>query len=112
MARHSPGVAIAAGPGWTDVFRSTVAGGTDGPPLKSALLTMRGANDAEILIKNPAQSADDSQYGLLDGGTNESYPLNFGGTPIHWVQARGVGGVTSVGIDPTTLERYDAVSTS
>lgn len=94
----------AAGPAWTDVFKSDAAGGADGPPARGMLLSVPadGAGDVEYRWRAASESdwtADEDDPPRLAPG--ECAPIVGGAAPIFHIQARGVAGLVEVQIEET-----------
>lgn len=97
MARRDNRIAIDEGPDFTDLFRSTDAGGTDGIGLRSVLISCAAdsANPIEYRIESPADPEDEVGY-LAPG---EVVRLSPPGAPIQHITARGVGGAATGGVE-------------
>ena len=99
MARRNNRQAIAAGPAWTDVFRSADAGGTDGYGARELLLTCAAdsANPIEYRVESPGDPANE-QAQLFPGDAARIAGHN---QLLHHVVMRGVGGAATGGVEET-----------
>jgi hypothetical protein len=93
---------VAAGPAWTDVFRSQEAGGTaDGSSARGLLLSLRAdaAGDVEYRWIAAGEELDDetTEFPLLSPG--ESAPVIGSARPVFRLQARGVAGAVEVQLE-------------
>ncbi|TVQ33886.1 MAG: hypothetical protein EA376_01240 [Phycisphaeraceae bacterium] len=97
MARRSNRISIAAGPSWTDVFRSQDAGGADGAGARELLLTCAAdsANALEYRLEAPADP-EDEQAELKPG---EAARITGSNQFIRHVVMRGVGGAATGGVE-------------
>jgi len=101
VARRNNRLAIAAGPGWTAVFRAADAGGTDGPGARELLLTCApdSANPIEYRVEAPADPA--GQQAHLKAG--EAARITGVNQHIRHVVMRGVGGAATGGVEETSF---------
>jgi len=101
VARRNNRLAIAAGPGWTAVFRAADAGGTDGPGARELLLTCApdSANPIEYRVEAPADPA--GQQAHLKVG--EAARITGVNQHIRHVVMRGVGGAATGGVEETSF---------
>jgi len=99
MARRNNRIAIADGPGWTAVFRSNLAGGSDGYGARELLLTCAAdsAVPLEYRLESPADPAGQSAQ-LAPG---EAARIRGESQQIQHVSMRGVGGEATGGVEET-----------
>jgi len=88
MARRSSGIAVAAGPVWTNLFLADEAGGADGPAFASALVGCAAGSAVPIEYRRAGDPAGQSAE-LAPG---DLAPVAGANPRITRVEARGVGG--------------------
>lgn len=89
MPRQSAGVVLATHPTFTDLFKATDVGGTDGAGCQALLLTNRGSNNVRIRCEDPADPA--GEYAEIQPTETKRYEGRGDGAPIKHVKGAGVG---------------------
>jgi hypothetical protein len=98
MARRNNRIAIPAGPTWTDAYKTSQAGGSDGAVGAAEILISCAAdseNAIQYRLEIPADPAGESAT-LFPG---ESVRLTGHTQPIRHVVMRGVGGSAVGGVE-------------
>ena len=93
MARRHAGITTATHPTFTDVFKSTDVGGSDGAPCKALRITNRGSNNLRYRVEIPADGA--GEYGELL--PTESAVIRD--EQVKWVKAAGVGAAGTCAVE-------------
>jgi hypothetical protein len=99
MARRNNGIAIPAGPAWTDVFRADDAGGTDGSGARELLLTCAAGSAVPLEYRLEAPADPAGQQARLEPG--EAARISGVNQFIRHVVMRGVGGAATGGVEET-----------
>lgn len=99
MARRSTTIPVPQGPEWTDVFKATALGGTEGYPLRDVLLSCHAdsASALEYRLESPADPVGESAE--LQPGEAVRITSNTGGVghiAMRGVDAAAIGGVESM----------------
>jgi len=97
MARRNNRLAIAEGPGWTDVFRAEGAGGSDGFGARELLLTC--AADSTVPLEYRVEAPQDPPGEQAELKPGEAVRLIGDSQHIRHVQMRGVGGAATGGVE-------------
>jgi len=96
MARRSSSIAVASGPGFTDLFRADDVGGTDGGAIRIGFVSVpaTAAAPVEYRVDDPADPA--GEVFALQPGDGALVRARLG---VKHVSARGVGGASTAGFE-------------
>lgn len=97
MARQHAGITTATHPTFTDVFKATDVGGSDGLGCQQILLTNRGSNNLRVRCEDPLDTA--GEYAELLPTETKRYRGKGDDGRIKWIKAAGVGAAGNCAVE-------------